>query len=415
MGARGSNILLALVAILSVATLVPPMCVRDYQEWMQRIDNPLRSAVSYNPFLTSNATVFTIVDVSEAGNSMKKASTIDMALQAQKVNGYPLEPVSDVLPRRLFVIYGLESSGTTFTARTIATALGISKEKNKGDFVLTDDGKDHVQHISLPWGLVSSKEWGFQTKYSKPLPMIPVFYPKPCQMNPPKDNRQDPPKLTKPPEQCRDFMEEEVLTRPYRFFVNMTTHIQWYRERGVLVYPIMVVRDPLLHFVGVTNPKGHAPNDRAAYGQFEMGRAIMIETMEKGLNPVMVSYETMLTLQEPYLRQLYDKVGIESDYIPKFKNGNTKYLRKARFPGQPPLLLRQSFRGVELELMAEDNSLPDEFVPSRIRTNPNGQPKNMGMINRAPTPTSVSKQKTRGQAPGTIKRKPVVKRTIPGQ
>jgi hypothetical protein len=293
-------------------------------------------------------------------------------------HGYPLHPVSKVLPRRLFLIYGLESSGTTFTAKTIALALGIEPAKARSDFLETEDKRDHVQHISLPWGAIMPGQWGYSTRYSEPLPMLPVFYPKPCQMNPIyalKNGKPQGPQLRGPPKMCQDFMDDQVLTRPLRFFVNMTTHITWYRERGVLVYPIMVVRDPGLHMKGITDRRtGHATNDPAAYGQYEMGRAIMVETIEKGLNPIIISYETMLTLQRPYLCQLYETLGIETNFLPTFKNGNTKYLKQGTG-------VQGGFDHVEMTLMKEDGSqLLD--IPPGLRQNV-GRPSTRGVTLRA--------------------------------
>jgi hypothetical protein len=362
MSTGGSSILLVLVALLSLGALLPPLCSADYHLWIQTDDDSISNTPEFNPSLLASPIVPSI----NATNSR----TDDIALQAQQDNQYPLQPVSNMLPQRLFLIYGLESSGTTFTARTIATALGIPKQR-KGDFVESDDGSVHVQHISLPWGGIKRGEWGFRTQYSEPLPMIPVFYPKPCQMDPPTHARDKPPSLQPPPDVCREFMEEQVMTRPHRFFVNMTTHITWYRERGVLVYPIIVVRDPLLHFKGVTDRRlGHTPNDQAAYAQYEMGRAIIVETINKGLNPIIISYETMLTLQKPYLRQLYHTLGIESDFIPTFKNGNTKYLSQG-----------SGFEFVEVQLMKEDGSQPRD-VPPGIRAK-RGRPGPLGATVRA--------------------------------
>ena len=293
-------------------------------------------------------------------------------------HGYPLHPVSEVLPRRLFLIYGLESSGTTFTAKAIAVALGIEPAKTRNDFLETEDNHDHVQHISLPWGAIKPGEWGFSTRYSEPLPMLPVFYPKPCQMNPVfavKNGKPQGPQLRPPPKVCQDFMDDQVLTRPHRFFINMTTHITWYRERGVLVYPIMVVRDPALHMKGITDQRlGHTPNDAAAYVQYKTGRAIMVETIEKGLNPIIISYETMLTLQRPYLCQLYETLGIETDFLPTFKNGNTKYLKQGTG-------VEGGFDDVEMALMKEDGSQPRDIPPGlRPRV---GRPIPMGVTLRA--------------------------------
>lgn len=357
---------LALVVFLSFAgVLFPPMCLRDHHRWMHTIDESLGNppdAATMTVMLYSKIPLHDLLSNTTSScyprgrrNENGTTSRIDVALKAQMTHGYPLHPVSEVLPRRVFVVYGLESSGTTFTAKTIALALGIEHQNIQGDFVETEDTRDHVQHISLPFGHIKEGYWGYTTRFSEPLPMIPVLYPKPCQMDPVyylEEKEQGGPTLQSPPKVCQDFMEDQVLTRPHRFFVNMTTHITWYRERGILVYPIMVVRDPALHMAGITDRrKGHTPDDAAAYSQYETGRAIMVETIEKGLNPIIVSYETMLTLQRPYICQLYETLGIETNFLPIFKNGNTKYLEQ--WNG-----VKWSLDPVELSLMREDDSPP---------------------------------------------------------
>ena len=265
------------------------------------------------------------------------------------------------------------------------------------DFLETDNQFDHVQRISLPWGVMSDEdeEEGYDNNNpsaSEPmmaaLPMIPVVYPKRCQLNPPIQERKQssshaavlvqPPQP--PPHECHAFMEDQILPHPKntRFFVNISTHITWYRERGVLVYPIMVVRDPLLHFIGLLNkstpgraPKGTTTDttpteqevDRMAhrsYNEYKVGQAIMVETIAKGLNPIVVSYETLMTLRINYLCHLYWLLGIDSDYLPSFKNGNTKYLQKQQ---QEPAMsgsdeatngMDSRFEMVESELIKED-------------------------------------------------------------
>jgi hypothetical protein len=242
----------------------------------------------------------------------------------------------------------------------------------------TKDYQDHVHHISLPWGIVQKGKWGHTTQYSVPLPMVPVFYPKVCQVKAAVGTA--PPSLQPPPKKfCNEIMGEQVMTRPHRFFVNMTTNIQWYRERGVRVYPIMVVRDPMMHFQGIVKRSGgHCPNATAAYQQFEQGRAIMVETVEKGLKPIIISYETMLTLQKPYLQDLYDQLGIQTTFFPSFRNGNTKYLSPN---GKPHPY-------VELELMKEDAPPPKKYLPAnnfRPPPSPQGQ-RPVGKTNRVVAP-----------------------------
>ena len=42
-------------------------------------------------------------------------------------------------------------------------------------------------------------------------------------------------------------------------------------------------------------------------------------------NVVLVSYEAMMKMRGEYVQELYKILGIESDHIPKFKDGNAKY------------------------------------------------------------------------------------------
>jgi len=48
---------------------------------------------------------------------------------------------------------------------------------------------------------------------------------------------------------------------------------------------------------------------------------------------IIISYETLMTLKEVYLKQtLYKKLRIESDYIPNFENGNIVYVPEKLVP-----------------------------------------------------------------------------------
>jgi len=41
---------------------------------------------------------------------------------------------------------------------------------------------------------------------------------------------------------------------------------------------------------------------------------------------VLVSYESLMTLQAPYVKMLFKQLGIESEYMPTMKDGNAKYV-----------------------------------------------------------------------------------------
>ena len=223
-----------------------------------------------------------------------------------------------MLPKKLFVIYGLESSGTTFMARTIGIAVGVPPKPNS-DASESADNTIHIQHLSLPLGLMDSKDWEYKNRFTKPLQTVPVYYPTHCRL---------PAALYAPPqmvhvmsEECAEFMGDKVMQTPTRYFVNITSHIQWYRRLGVEVYPVMVVRDPSFHFKGVL--KLHIQRPNVAYHQYLVGREIMLESLQE--KPLLVSYETLLTLQKEYLETIYEQLNITSDYVPNFKNGNLKY------------------------------------------------------------------------------------------
>jgi len=132
------------------------MCLRDYHRWIHTIDESLGNPPTNTVMLYSKIPLHGLSNKTSScypkGRRTENGTTsrIDVALKAQMTHGYPLYPVSDVLPRRVFVVYGLESSGTTFTAKTIALALGIEHENVQGDFVEMEEKRDHVQHISCP-------------------------------------------------------------------------------------------------------------------------------------------------------------------------------------------------------------------------------------------------------------------------
>jgi hypothetical protein len=228
-----------------------------------------------------------------------------------------------ILPETLYVIYGLESSGTTFMTRTIAQAVGIIKFLN-GDTIESVDSKILVQHLSLPLGSAASFKnvYGYHQRFES-LDVIDVFYPRKCHVRP---NQLGPPDWKETPEECKPFLGGQVIAPPLRYFVNITSHVQWYRNHGVVVKPILVVRDPSLHFEGIL--RQHCENVTAALDQYETGKAIIAQTLSD-IDPLIVSYETLMTLHEAYLQShVYRKLGILSNYTPVFKNGNLKYSPK---------------------------------------------------------------------------------------
>ena len=331
---------------------------------------------------------------------------------------------------RLITVVGLESSGTTFVATTIAKALGYTKTNSKDLFhnmltieipqstsatsatsptnedftTTTTTTTTWVQHVSLPTGFFREHQEGFERRFELP-PTVPVVVPDECKIparypyKPPQSqadaevsrsssssggrrnfrgrssstNRMQRPAYTKT---CREILQMSYLMEyPNRYFVNLTSHVRWYQSRHVDVTVVVVVRDQSLHFRGIL--KTHCTNKTAAYEQFVHGRYIIQDAMTQLQQPqqqgriprdsyrptnneqgaavlhsfnnnnnnnnsnnnnnnnnnsdhnelIIVSYETLMTLQETYLFDLYDQLGMfDATYIPEFVDGNAKYV-----------------------------------------------------------------------------------------
>ena len=56
------------------------------------------------------------------------------------------------------------------------------------------------------------------------------------------------------------------------------------------------------------------------------GRAIVRDLMLKGLVDVVVSYETLMFVGQPYVQRMYSRLGIDSNYRPKLDDANHRYV-----------------------------------------------------------------------------------------
>jgi hypothetical protein len=324
-------------------------------------------------------------------------STMERDLQQRYSNNHErLQPNRDgvggdrrntppLLPDRLITVTGLESSGTTFVATTLAKALS---EGSKPLFRLNTVKISHIkpvknedvhntshvpsttwiQHVSLPTGYYAKYQGGFERRYELPA-TVPVLVPEECSMpqrqernkkrneeefastiaNHDMDEEIDAPsqqallrRRARPaPRDCQESLGIETLIEyPRRFFVDIKSNAQWYQDRGVpSVTIVVVVRDTSMHFQGIW--KQHCPNATAARLQFEHGTFLLHEAMKllqlQSSNPqqsvvkiMLVSYETLMFLQETYLMDIYRQLGIESTYVPRFVDGNAKYINRKR-------------------------------------------------------------------------------------
>ena len=59
---------------------------------------------------------------------------------------------------------------------------------------------------------------------------------------------------------------------------------------------------------------------------------------------VLVSYESLMTLQAPYVKMLFKQLGIESEYMPTMKDGNAKYVPRLKEGDEIPMTTGQKKR-----------------------------------------------------------------------
>jgi len=121
-----------------------------------------------------------------------------------------------------------------------------------------------------------------------------------------------------------------------RFFVNITSHIEWYLSRGVDITVVLPMRD---HSISMKEKlKDDCLMDARAEKDNEMALAIKKEAYKKygkhgsllksgdKERVIAVSYEGLLGLKEVYLFDLYHQLGINSTYSPAFIDDNAKYV-----------------------------------------------------------------------------------------
>jgi hypothetical protein len=229
---------------------------------------------------------------------------------------------STILPDILITVFGLESSGTTFLYDTLSKALGVTFRE--GEEKTNRKGTIRVQHLSLPHGYIQKENRDFSHRF-EPLEIIPMYVPTRCSTPRGGGGMSSNTPIQPSPPECVEPFGPTLVPSPRRYFVNITSHIEWYRAQGVDARAVVVVRDPALHFHGIFHT--HCENETAAYEQYKTGRALLKHAVQHvHPAPVMVSYETLMVLQGDYLMDIYKQLNISSSFIPSFQNGNVKYV-----------------------------------------------------------------------------------------
>ena len=250
---------------------------------------------------------------------------------------------TDGLPKRLITVTGLESSGTVFMWFTLAKALGL--EKSSHEECTNRDRSIIIQHLSLPSGFKDSTEqnnwkiWPVNVLYECRDPR-----PSPVRGGGSVGRNHNP--LSE--DQCNNIfggrVQHQIQSLRHgsrRYFVNLTSHIQWYREHGVDTTVVIIVRDAGIRIHGA---KKACRSDTECLTEYYTGRDILRQAIDlEGNHPnsvVLVSYETLMSIQKPYLFQIYRELGLDNSttFVPQFNDGNLKHLA----PDVPSTIIRDS-------------------------------------------------------------------------
>lgn len=256
------------------------------------------------------------------------------------------------LPNKLITVVGLEGSGLSLLSTTLRAAS-------------TYDSTE-VQHISLPQGRRTCEK---SDSININTNVVDALVPEDCfryetQHFVENDelNGIDPLIATKCQEQLHISSEMNNIKGqqwscggkcgngglsgfalyPERYYVNMTSHIQWYLSRGVDIKVVLLLRDRTISMNEKTRSHCHIPevadaeNDIAMEIMREAYKTYGSGAMHASAHPdndgggdarvMVVSYEGLMQLKQPYLFQIYNSLGLKSTYVPDFVDENRKYV-----------------------------------------------------------------------------------------
>jgi hypothetical protein len=258
--------------------------------------------------------------------------------RTSKTSGSNILPTSLILPKRLLTIFGLESSGTTFVTRLVAASIRIRPRdvgSGRNDLSVQEPNRNYeVQHVSPPSG--NFCEGGT-------VPVVPAMYPALCiNMN----WTETASSFGASPlyRDCQNVASlKERYVYPKRYFVNISSHIQWYRDRGVEASAILVVRDATIG--SMARSLAHCLKAEYREEEEQVGLQLMYEALQQlsssndednaFLSPplVVLSYETLMNLGIPYFEHILERLQLprvrnDDDGLGKtLHNGNLPYIR----------------------------------------------------------------------------------------
>jgi hypothetical protein len=220
---------------------------------------------------------------------------------------------------------------------------------------MENDREVQVQHFSLPWG---------STCILQPNPpIVNVILPPQCSRE-----QTDPIEI----KECNAMSSEiygiqlngKPMIYPKRYQLDITSHKLWYDEQGVEQIFIIVMRDKTISYAA---RRDHCANATLRKQEDDVGKELIIHAintfildsdddddkvtkttfthndggdddkhvrrrrlpssmMSNNNNVVVVSYETLIQLDATYIKMILSSLGIKSNFLPKIKDSNRKYV-----------------------------------------------------------------------------------------
>lgn len=288
-----------------------------------------------------------------------------------------ISPSYSILPKKIYSVIGLESSGTQFVSKLLQDALGTGPYREGSSpcrETCTDDSpqcremkkisKAHpclensdvqVQHFSLPWG-------GTCHKHPNP-PIVDVVLPDQCTRD--QENQIEIDECNAMATDIWGFqLNGKSMKYPIRYQLDITSQKNWYDAQGVEQIFIIVVRDDAISYAA---RHMHCSNTEFRQQEEDVGTDLIVDAINTFILPnegdkatrvkhqswvkqyqkgggdhenrmlsalpsrdgvVIVSYESLVKLGNTYVKMLYNVLGIDSDVYPDIKNSNEKYLNK---------------------------------------------------------------------------------------
>merc|ERR1719232_2570893 len=171
----------------------------------------------------------------------------------------------------------------------------------------------------------------------------------------------------------KDIEKSSPIKYPFHYMLDIVKHKEWYDSHGVEQYIIIVVRDENISFesrrkehcnyedliikeemfssriindaiykyileddsIGYKkqiyenlNTNVGKKKSKSVFSDIDIDVDVIFSLMPSNNRVILVSYETLMYLKDPYIKMLYEKLDIESEYMPNFKDGNVKYLKR---------------------------------------------------------------------------------------